>query len=145
MIMTTQELLNSLKQAGMRITPQRIAICDLLSNTRMHPTAAAIYDQIKAQYPSLSLATVYNTLEALTGLGAIHQVGSAGDDSAHYDADISPHMHLACIECNRIIDVFTDLAAAVDDEISRKFGYKILGARIVYYGLCPECQKSIAN
>ena len=90
-----ETLTTALRQAGMRITPQRIAICKLLVETDTHPTAAAIYNKIRTQYPSLSLTTVYNTLDTLADLGAVHVLGHAGDDTVHYDADTTPHVNLA--------------------------------------------------
>jgi Fur family peroxide stress response transcriptional regulator len=130
----------TLKQAGMRLTPQRIAICKLLSESTSHPTAMMIYDQIHAQYPSLSLMTVYNTLNTLVDLGAVNVLGSAGDDNVHYDGNTSPHINLACISCHKIIDVASSTMADLEGEVSSLSGYKVLGARMVYYGLCPDCQ-----
>src|SRR5574342_715439 len=98
-------LTSALKRAGMRLTPQRIAICEMLAGSRDHPTAAAIYRQLKPQFASLSLATVYNTLETLVSLGALNSLGQAGDGAVHYDADLEPHVNLACISCSRIIDL----------------------------------------
>jgi len=70
-------LSTTLQQAGMRITPQRVAICKLLAESEEHPTAATIYGELKPQFTSLSLATVYNTLDTLVSLGAINILGSA--------------------------------------------------------------------
>jgi len=134
-------LTTTLQQAGMRITPQRVAICELLANSHEHPTAAMIYDEIKQQFHSLSLATVYNTLETLVSLGAVNVLGSAGDDKVHYDADTEPHVNLACIACSRIIDIPSEHITHLDTEITAASGYKLLGARVLYYGLCPDCQK----
>jgi Fur family peroxide stress response transcriptional regulator len=133
---------STLKQAGMRLTPQRIAICRLLGETNAHPTATMIYEQVRMQYPSLSLMTVYNTLNTLIDLGAINPLGHAGDDNLHYDGNISPHINLACISCHRIVDIASTKVADLDEEIRRATGFKVFGARILYYGLCPVCQKS---
>jgi Fur family peroxide stress response transcriptional regulator len=132
----------TLKQAGMRLTPQRIAVCKLLSETSSHPTASSIYRQIRAQHPSLSLMTVYNTLKALVDLGAINALGHAGDGNVHYDGDTAPHINLACVSCHKIVDIASRKAARLDGEISRVSGFRLLGARILYYGHCPACQKS---
>lgn len=137
-----ETLTTALRQAGMRITPQRIAICKLLVETDTHPTAAAIYNKIRTQYPSLSLTTVYNTLDTLADLGAVHVLGHAGDDTVHYDADTTPHVNLACISCHKIVDIPCSKVAPINQEISATSGYKLLGARVLYYGLCPSCQKS---
>jgi len=133
-------LTHSLQEAGLRLTPQRLAICSLLANTDRHPTANMIYRELRQQYPSLSLATVYNTLEALVKLGVVYALGSAGDDHEHFDADTSPHVNLACLACHQVIDLPSQHAHALQAEISKASGFKLLGARVVYYGVCPACQ-----
>ncbi len=133
-------LTNSLQESGMRLTPQRVAICKLLSESEEHPTASIIFQQIKEQFPSLSLATVYNTLDTLVQLGAINVLGHAGDDHVHYDANTQPHVNLACVSCHKIVDVESSYVQQLDGEISQASGYQLLGARVLYYGLCPDCQ-----
>ncbi|KPL83960.1 hypothetical protein SE15_01775 [Thermanaerothrix daxensis] len=134
-------LLDSLRKAGLRLTPQRQAICELLAESREHPTAAMIYETLKPRFPSLSLATVYNTLEVLVRLGAVNVLGNAGDGMAHYDADTDPHINLACVSCHKIVDFPSQYVQFLDEEISATSGYRVLGARVLYYGLCPECQQ----
>lgn len=134
------KLTNTLKQAGMRLTPQREAICKLLTESEEHPTAAMIYGGLHPHFPSLSLATVYNTLDTLVKLGAVNVLGHAGDDHVHYDPDMEPHVNLACVSCHRIIDIPSEHVHHLDDEISQASGFKLLGARVLYYGLCPDCQ-----
>ena len=138
---TTELLTTSLKASGMRMTPQRSAICKLLAESEEHPTAAMIYDKLRPQFDSLSLATVYNTLDALVKVGVVNTLGKAGDGSVHYDADTEPHVNLACISCNKIVDIPSSHIQQLDDEITSTSGYKLLGARVLYYGLCPECQE----
>lgn len=137
---TLATLTTTLQKAGMRLTPQRMAVCKLLVESDQHPTAAMIYDELRPQFPSLSLATIYNTLDTLVGLGAVNVLGHAGDDHVHYDADMDPHVNLACISCHRIVDIPSEHVQHLDSEISQASGYKLLGARVLYYGLCPECQ-----
>jgi len=133
--------LQNLQEAGLRLTPQRQAIYALLTETDSHPTAAEIYEILKPQFASLSLATVYNTLETLVNLGIINALGGVGDSQTHYDADTTPHINLACISCNTIVDVPSALAEEIHQEVSQNSGFKVLGARVVYYGLCPSCQE----
>jgi Fur family peroxide stress response transcriptional regulator len=134
-------LSSTLKQAGMRLTPQRLAICELLSETHTHPTAAAIYEQVHSQYPSISLMTVYNTLNTLVSLGAVTALGNAGDDTIHYDGNTSPHINFACISCKKIEDIDSTKVAELDGEVISTSGFKVIGASLLYYGLCPDCQK----
>ncbi len=132
--------ISTLKDSGMRLTPQRIAICKLLCESSEHPTAAMIYDHVRMQYPTLSLMTVYNTLDSLVNLGLVNTLGNVGDDNTHYDGDTSSHINLACISCHKIEDISTSQISIIDHEISKNSGYKLLGARMMYYGLCPNCQ-----
>ena len=135
-----QTLTTTLQQAGMRLTPQRMAVCKLLVENDAHPTAMMIYTALKPQYPSLSLATVYNTLEALVGLSAVNVLGHVGDDNVHYDAETALHVNLACIACHKIVNFPSEHVTHMDSEISAASGYQLLGARVLYYGLCPDCQ-----
>jgi Fur family peroxide stress response transcriptional regulator len=136
---------SALKEAGLRLTPQRIAICKLLSESREHPTAARIHQALEAEYPSLSLMTVYNTLNTLVDLGVVNALGHAADGNVHYDGDTSPHINLACVSCHRIVDFPSPGLTDLDAEVSTTSGYKLLGARLVYYGLCPNCQGSVIH
>ena len=139
---TYHTLTQTLQKAGMRITPQRIAICQLLVNSVEHPTAMSIYEMLKADYPSLSLATIYNTLDVLVALGSINVLGSIGDDKVHFDADTIPHINLACVKCHKITDVSSDYVEKMNSEITENSGFHLLGSRVLYYGICPDCQKS---
>ncbi|HIQ08102.1 MAG TPA: transcriptional repressor [Anaerolineaceae bacterium] len=136
-----KRLLETLQASGLRLTAQRRVICRYLATKETHPTAQQIYEDLKPSFPSLSLATVYNTLEALVELGAVHALGDAGDNTMHYDADIDPHLNLACVRCHRIVDLPLAQLSALEEEAQRLTGYRMLGARIMYYGLCPDCQR----
>jgi Fur family transcriptional regulator, peroxide stress response regulator len=135
----TDYLLNALRLDQKRITPQRIAICKLLANTDQHPTAQEIYENLLQDYPTLSLATVYNTLETLVNLGIINVLGGVGDDSVHYDADTSPHVNLACVICHTVKDLPSQYIQALDEEVEQNSNFQLLGARVLYYGICPDC------
>ncbi|MCC7355298.1 MAG: transcriptional repressor [Anaerolineae bacterium] len=143
MITRTDIFVQTLRQAGLRLTPQRLAICRLLATTARHPTAQMIYDALRPEYPSLSLATVYNTLDVLVQLNMIHALGSAGDDAEHYDGNTDPHINLACISCHRVIDLEAPRVQTLEEEVAANSGYHLLGARVMYYGLCPECQQRV--
>jgi Fur family transcriptional regulator, peroxide stress response regulator len=135
------QLTDALQKAGLRQTPQRIAICRFLANSSEHPTANMIHEALQEEYPSLSLATVYNTLETLVKLGAINTLGAAGDEGVRYDADTSPHVNLACTQCGKVVDLPSQHARALESEIAALSGYQMRGARLLYFGLCPTCQR----
>lgn len=137
----TNTMIEALKTAGLRMTPQRLAICALLARSKEHPTAQMIHEALRESYPSLSLATVYNTLDELVRLGVLNALGSAGDDAEHYDADLTPHVNLACLSCGRVIDLDSQHIHEVEREVISASGYRLVGARVLYYGTCPECQR----
>ncbi len=139
---SSEFLISALRKAGLRVTPQRIAICKLLAETDSHPTAAMIFEEIRRIYPTLSLTTVYNTLDVLVELGAVNILGHAGDNTIHYDANLSPHVNLACMRCHKIVDIESSVIANLNEEIRAASGFYLLGERVVYYGLCPTCQGS---
>jgi Fur family peroxide stress response transcriptional regulator len=138
-------LAGALRQAGLRLTPQRLAILRLLTESREHPSAQMIHQALLADYPSLSLATVYNTLETLVDLGLVNELGSIGPEGVRYDADTDPHVNLACTRCQRVIDLPSHHVRHLEEEIVSRSGYAIKGGRVLYYGLCPDCQKETSR
>lgn len=138
-------LTEGLKRAGLRLTPQRVAICKVLSESKDHPTAMMIYHELLPQFPTLSLATVYKTLNVLKGLGLVHTLGDAGDGTEHYEADLQPHINLVCVRCHQVVDFDEELIRRVEQAVAERSGYEIQGARIVYYGLCPACKNGHPN
>lgn len=137
--MIDRPYLNRLRDSGLRVTPQRIAICDLLVASETHPTATELYEQLKPQHPSLSLATVYNTLDVLVGVGMVNALGSLGDDRVHFDANLSPHINLACVKCHKIVDTNSDCTDELDREVAQKTGFQISGSSLLFFGTCPQC------
>lgn len=138
-------LVHGLKAAGLKLTPQRLAILELLADNRTHPTAAAIYQQLQRRFPTMSQTTVYNTLDSLVKLGLIHEIGRVGDDAAHYDADTDPHVNVICQNCGKIVDVVADDQVPSLEAMAKRSGFEIHGARIVYYGLCAACGRKAAR
>lgn len=134
-----ERLRELLAQAGLRNTCQRRDVYEFLINTSTHPTARQIYDNLKPNHPTLSLATVYNTLDLLVGAGLVATLGEIGDNQVHFDGDINAHINLACTECFKIVDYQNDQADSMD-AVVEKSGFVIHRSRVVYYGICPECQ-----
>lgn len=140
-----QVLSQSLKHAKYRMTPQRIAICKILAESPDHPSAQMVYDMLKPKYPSLSLTTVYNTLETLVGLGVISPRHGSGDAPTRYDANTTPHAHLQCIRCNKLRDFDSQHVTDLNKDVSARAGYHIIGSYLLYYGLCESCQEKENN
>src|SRR5271165_5448104 len=90
-------------ELGLALTPQRLAIYNILAGDDSHPGAEEIYRRIKPDLPSLSLGTVYRTLELFEEHGLVSRV-HAFSDQARFDANLDDHHHLVCVRCRRVID-----------------------------------------
>lgn len=137
---TASELAKILRDNGCKVTPQRLAVYDMLSHTTEHPTAEMIYQKVKEQYPTMSFATVYKSVEIFSKLGVI-QVLNTGEDSFRYDAKTSEHPHIKCTKCGRVNDVSHLDARAVESLAENETGFKVNGHQFYFYGICPDCQK----
>ena len=124
----------------LRKTRQRSALLDLLASTKSHPTAAWLYERLRASYPRMSLGTVYRNLGILAGMGLV-RVLHCGSGTDRFDADTSLHYHVQCERCGRIDDVPLQGEREIDGIAARATGYLIFSHRIDFFGLCPSCQE----
>jgi Fur family peroxide stress response transcriptional regulator len=133
-----------LRDKGFKVTPQRLAIYNMLSSTRSHPNAEMIFNELQAMYPTMSLATVYKTMEILREIGLV-QVLNAGEDSFRYDAVMTNHPHVRCTECGQVEDVPDVNIDEFVNEVSQRTKYQIAGQQFYFYGVCPACQQKRIN
>lgn len=131
----TEELRNH----GYKVTPQRLAIYDALVSTKTHPNADMLFAQLQPKYPSMSLATIYKTVDMLEKIGRL-KVLSTGEDSFRYDADITVHDHIQCIKCGRVDDVFDVSDTNQLKRLEEQTGYRIKEQRVYLYGECAKCK-----
>lgn len=127
------------KNAKLKLTPQRIAIYEALKSTKSHPSAESIYDSIKEQYPTMSLATVYKTLKTLAHIGMIQEI-NVGEGNFRYDANSLPHPHIMCIKCGRVDDIDNADLGFINDYIKHYTDYNVLSSKVYFYGICPKCK-----
>jgi Fur family peroxide stress response transcriptional regulator len=136
-----EQMTRLLREKGCRITPQRLSMLRILSKSEGHPSAEQIYDKIRADYPTTSLATIYKTLSLLKNMGEVLELTFPGVGS-HYDGNKPyPHPHVICTKCGQILDPEVGTMAGISQEIARQTGYKITHQQLNFFGLCPTCQK----
>lgn len=128
-----------LRDKGFKVTPQRLAIYSVLINTKSHPSAEMIFSQLQPVYPTMSLATVYKTIEILKEIGMV-QVLNVGEDSFRYDANIENHPHIRCMACGRVDDLDGIDADGFIKEVANVTAYQVTGQQFYFFGVCPECQ-----
>lgn len=132
--------LQMLKRAGLRLTPQRMAICAYLAHTERHPSAYQVYEELAATHPGISRATVYNTLNTLRELGAIVEL-SFGSDHTHYETNTQPHVNLICLRCHKIIDYYGDPGVdALMERVRQETGFQSVAVKLDLVGFCEECR-----
>ena len=134
------EVIEKLKENQHRITPQRIAVLKILAESKGHPSVEKIYEQVRKQFPTTSLATVYKNVALIKELGEVLQLGFP-DGSNRYDGNKPyPHPHLICTECRKIIDPSLSALTDVTQELVEETGFKITNHRLDFFGVCPDCQ-----
>lgn len=124
---------------ALALTPQRLSIYQVLASDDAHPSAEDIYRRIKPSLPSLSLGTVYRTLELFEEHGLISRV-HAFSDQARFDANLEEHHHLVCVKCRRVLDFEDPRLAALPIDQADLHGFQVLTQRIHLVGFCSTCK-----
>ena len=130
--------IEALRKKGYKATPQRIAICRFTLNSRDHPTAQQVHDQVKKIHPTVSLATVYKTLEVLKSLDLIQEI-ILPQGQARFDSYMKPHINLICLQCGNIVDFDETTAIEETRKVAAAAKFKPKGQRIDIFGICKRC------
>ncbi len=133
----TKEKIEYYRKLGLKMTPQRLAILEYLEGNTSHPSAEDIFRHVEEKFPSMSFATVYNTLEALKERGLVQEL-SIEPGKKRFDPNPQPHHHMLCERCHRIFDVFEEFPVQLPEKYTRNF--KVKRCEVVFYGICKECQ-----
>ena len=126
-----------LRERGLKVTPQRVAVHRAIVTSAGHPDAEAIWATVRAELPSISLRTVYEVLRTLADLGEIREVNLA-TGSNRFDPTTSDHQHLVCTKCGAVADVFLDGPPAEVPNAQRQ-GFTVHAHEVTFRGLCAQC------
>jgi Fur family peroxide stress response transcriptional regulator len=136
-----ETMLEKLRKQTFRITPQRIAVLKILALSNGHPNVETIYQKVRKDFPTTSLATVYKTVTLLKELDEVLELGFA-EGSNRYDGNKPyPHPRLICTKCKKIIDPDLASLAHITRELVADTGFQITSHRLDFFGICPDCQK----
>ncbi|MBV9280372.1 MAG: transcriptional repressor [Chloroflexi bacterium] len=116
------------------MTPQRLAIYRALEGDTTHPTAEAVHERIRETMPTVSLATVYNTLNELVAMGELRRFDIHG--VSHFDPRTDTHAEVVCLSC----DIIMDVQAASAPSAPPIPGFQVIGQTQTFYGYCASCQ-----
>jgi Fur family transcriptional regulator, peroxide stress response regulator len=128
------------RAVGLKLTHQRAAVFNVLAATERHPSPEEVYQAVRPELPSISLATVYKVLDLFQRHGFLRKV-STEQQVARYDANVDEHHHLVCDRCGRIQDVQVPLPEAALSE-SQSDGFAVSHVDVLFHGLCRECRRT---
>jgi Fe2+ or Zn2+ uptake regulation protein len=134
-------LINTLREKGYKITPQRRVIIEQLVTDKSHPTVEEIYQRVRSVMPEVSRTTIYNTVRELVALGELTEMANLSEGGARYDTDSTPHHHLVCVRCHTLVDIYHDFDG-VTLSPEETAGYRVMTNQITFYGICPHCQST---
>ena len=122
-----------------------LAILNTLQETTVHPTADWVYAKLKPRYPNLSLVTVYRNLKKFCETGKAVSVGVINGQE-HFDARMEPHAHFVCKCCGAVLDIPQEFFCEEElDQLSAQFHLKVEGAKVLFEGVCPQCEKKSSH
>jgi Fur family peroxide stress response transcriptional regulator len=140
-----EQMVSRLRAHGCRMTPQRMAVLRVLAASQGHPSAERVYEAVRQEFPTTSIATIYKTIHLLKQMGEVLEI-AVPEGSNRYDGNKPhPHPHVICVRCRRIID--PDLASLQDvtAELAQATGFEILSHRLDFFGICKECRQNDQN
>ena len=128
-----------------RMTSQRRVILEKIKNMHSHPSADEIYVKVRQVLPHISLGTVYRNLEILSEMGLINKLEISGSQKRFDGYATNHHYHIRCMRCDRVDDAPCGMISDLEDRIVSESGYKVMGHRLEFVGLCSECQQHISS
>ena len=141
MKLSVKTITERFRESGRKVTPQRVAVFEVLCERGGHPTVDQIYKAVRKRFPMISLNTVYQIMETLVKMKILSPVGH-GQQAARYETDSAPHHHAICIGCRRITDVFDPAIGRIRPPRAVRDRFQVLGHRVEFFGYCADCQTS---
>ena len=132
------------RKAGLKVTPQRMAVYKVLLETKEHPSADMVFQEVRKVFPSISLDTVNRTLNTLSEIGVAFIVEGSGD-AKRFDGNLDNNQHFKCVKCKRVIDFYHKSFDNIKVPKSIGGKFTILRRAIYFEGICDLCGKKVAN
>ncbi|MBI4281864.1 MAG: transcriptional repressor [Chloroflexi bacterium] len=132
-------VIQTLREAGYRLTPQRMMVLQAIAESRGHVTAEAIHQQAVKTYPYLDIATVYRILHLLKELHLVTEIDLAGGSARYEVAVLNKHHHMVCRECGRTFDLSTSYLEELRTRLIKEFGFEPDLEHFAIGGLCAGC------
>jgi Fur family peroxide stress response transcriptional regulator len=124
-----------------KLTRQREAVLQVIRAREDHPTANEIFQAARLNLPTISYATVYNSLRFLKAAGLVHEI-KFGDGASRYDRETDRHDHAICNECGKLVDFDLPQTAELMQAAARKSKFKAASVHLTLKGVCPDCRET---
>jgi Fur family peroxide stress response transcriptional regulator len=133
-------MVSSLKEHEFRITPQRMAVIRVLAASEGHPSVEMVYERVKREFPTTSIATIYKTIYVLKKINEVLEIAFP-DGSNRYDGkNPFPHPHVICVRCKKILDPDLESLKDMTKEVADETEFDILSHRVDFFGICGDCK-----
>jgi Fur family peroxide stress response transcriptional regulator len=132
-----------LKAIGLKVTPQRQAILEILNQNWTHPSAETIYRELLTKFPRISFATVYNTLSKLAAAEKIQEL-NIDPQKKRFDPYLAPHHHFYCRVCRKVFDIVREVPVPVNINPTYREnvnGHQVDAIQVNFKGVCKDCRK----
>jgi Fur family ferric uptake transcriptional regulator len=130
--------MNTLKAHGLKLTPQRRLIVDIIHDAQTHITAEDIIEKVNERMPGVNKSTVYRTLELLEKSGCVYK-SEMDNQSIYHHVEDGHHHHLVCSGCGKVIDCDEDIFASMEKKLANSYGFYVNFKHLIMSGLCKEC------
>jgi len=135
------QMVSKLREHEFRITPQRLAVVRILAASAGHPSVERVYETVRREFPTTSIATIYKTVHLLKQINEVLELGFP-DGSNRYDGNKPfPHPHVICVRCQKIIDPDLESLKDMTAEVANETGFDILTHRLDFFGICGDCKR----
>lgn len=130
-----------IRRMGLKVTQQRLAILETLSDGHIHITAQEVFERVNAKYPEIGFATVYRFLRKMAEQKLVTEVRMGGLPARYELTPRNHHDHLTCTECGRIVEFENELIENLQEKVAQAHHFWLTHHVLELYGVCPECQK----
>lgn len=127
-----------LRQHDLKVTPQRLAILEVLVGEETHPTAEEVHETLQAEHPTVSLSTVYDTLSRFEDLGIVDSF-RVGDGATRYEFANEPHVNVVCVECREVVDVDSPAVSDLVSDVEDRSAFSLQDQPVELRGRCGDC------
>lgn len=132
------DMARTLRDAGLRVTRQRLAVLDALRDRTVALSAQDMYHEFRQQGESIGLSTVYRTMESLQDAGVVDSIDREGEQAFRL-CSTTHHHHLICISCNEVEELKGTIVEEWVSRVSRTYDFEVTGHRADIYGRCARC------